>query len=419
MKIAVVGSGISGLVAARELSEDHDVQVFEAAPRLGGHTHTVDVITDGVMTAVDTGFIVFNERTYPNFVRILRELGVSWRDSEMSFSVSDCRTGLEYNGSSLGGLFSQRRNLLRPRFWLMVQDILRFYRQVKEVLDEQDPTLTLGQYLARERFGTEFIEQHILPMGAAVWSMSPSGMLEFPAETFVRFFDHHGFLQIEGRPQWLVVEGGSRSYLEPMSRTFRDRIHLETPVVSVRSLEHGVELRTLGGEAVRFDRVVLACHSDQALRLLTDANDREREILGSIPYQENQVTLHTDARVMPKNRRAWASWNVAVKGQQDPRVRVTYWMNRLQGLESPTPYFVTLNSEEGISEGRILRRLSYHHPIFTLAGAAAQKRHHEIDGRRGVHFCGAYWGYGFHEDGVVSALEVARSLRSVPRAVAQ
>ncbi len=419
MKVAVVGSGISGLVAARELADDHDVQVFEAAPRLGGHTHTVDVITDGISSAIDTGFIVFNERTYPNFVRILRELGVPWRDSEMSFSVCDQRTGLEYNGSSLGGLFSQRRNLLRPRFWRMIQDIARFYRQVREVLDEADPSLTLGQYLKRERFGEEFIERHILPMGAAVWSSGSEKMLSFPVETFVRFFDHHGFLQIKGRPQWLVLEGGSRSYVEPMVRSFRDRIHLQTPIVSVRSLERGVEIKTLRGESARFDRVILACHSDQALRMLVDANDREHEILGSIPYQKNLVTLHTDERVMPKCRRAWASWNVSVMRQQDPRARVTYWMNRLQGLDTPTQHFVTLNDEEGIAEDRILRRLSYDHPVFTPAGIAAQKRHHEIDGRRGVHFCGAYWGYGFHEDGVVSALEVAQSLRSLQRAVAR
>lgn len=409
MRVAIVGTGISGLVVAHHLAPAHDLTVFEAGEHVGGHTHTHDFEVEGRSYAVDSGFIVFNEKTYPNFVSLLRGLGVPWRDSDMSFSVRDDRDGLEYSGTNLNGLFSQRRNVIRPHFWSMVRDILRFYRTAGAVLDDPEPGLTLGAYLARYGYRQPFIEQHILPMGAAVWSTSVRGMLDFPVEMFVRFFANHGFLQVGERPQWLTVEGGSRSYIEPLTARFSDRIRLRTPVTSVRRMPGGVELRTGDGEVATFDRVVLACHSDQALRMLADADDREREILGAIPYTENEVTIHTDTSILPRARRAWSSWNVRIETGDEPRLRATYWMNRLQGIDAPVDFLVTLNDSDGIDPAKVLRRLTYHHPYFTPDGVAAQARHSEIDGARGVHFVGAYWRYGFHEDGVNSALAVLAS----------
>jgi predicted NAD/FAD-binding protein len=412
MRIAVVGTGISGLLVAHRLAGRHDLTVFEAGDRIGGHTHTRDVTAGGSTLALDTGFIVFNDRTYPEFVRLLAELGVEARASDMSFSVRDDRDGLEYSGTDLPGLFAQRRNLFRPRFWGMLRDVLRFYRSAPALLESGDADLTLGEALARGNYGRSFVEQHILPMGAAVWSTSPSEMLGFPALTFARFFHNHGFLQVGGRPVWKTIRGGSRAYLGPITAPFRDRIRLRTPVASLRRVPGGgVDLRTAAGESARFDRVVLACHSDQALRLLSDADRLEREVLGAIPYRRNAVILHTDPRAMPRARRAWSSWNVRIdEGDDGDRLRATYWLNRLQGLAAPEDYFVTLNDDAGIDESRVLERIVYDHPLFTPEGIRAQARHGEIDGRRGVHFCGAYWGYGFHEDGVRSALAVLRAI---------
>ena len=413
MKVAVVGTGISGLVVAHRLAAEHDLTVFEAGDHIGGHTHTHDFTIDGRDFAVDSGFIVFNEKTYPNFCALLRELGVEWRDSDMSFAVRDDRDGLEYNGTNLAGLFAQRRNLFRPRFWQMIRDILRFYRSADGYL-ECPPERTLGQHLEEGKYSKTFIDQHILPMGAAVWSSSPSDMERFPLQTFVRFFHNHGFLQVGGRPQWLTVVGGSRGYIDPITANFRDRIRLETPVTSVRRVEGGVEIETAKGTCERFDRVVLACHSDQAVRMLGDASALEKEILSAIPYQKNEVTIHTDVSVMPKARRAWSSWNVRIdEGDSgvDPHLRATYWMNRLQGIDAPVDFFVTLNDGDAVHPDHVLRRLTYHHPLFTPEGIAAQERHGEIDGVNGVHFCGAYWGYGFHEDGVRSALAVLENFQ--------
>jgi len=415
MRIAIVGTGISGLLVARRLAGRHDLTVFEAGDRIGGHTHTRDVTIGGSTYALDSGFLVFNDRTYPEFVKLLDELGVESRESDMSFSVRDDRDGLEYSGTDLLGLFAQRRNIIRPRFWRLLRDILRFYRSAPALLESGDADLTLGDALERGGYGRSFVEQHILPMGAAVWSTSPAEMLGFPALTFARFFHNHGFLQVGGRPVWKTVRGGSRAYLGPLVAPFRDRIRLRTPVASIRRTPGGVELRTAAGETARFDRVVLACHSDQALRLLVDADSREREILGAIPYRRNAVVLHTDPRSMPRARRAWSSWNVRIAaGDDGERLRATYWLNRLQGISAPVEFFVTLNDDAGIDEARILERIVYDHPLFTPEGIRAQSRHGEIDGRRGVHFCGAYWGYGFHEDGVRSALAVLRSFAGLP-----
>jgi len=415
MRIAVVGTGISGLVAARELARTHDVDVFEAADRIGGHTNTVIVDDPDVgQLPVDTGFIVFNDKTYPNFCRLLDQLGVAAKDSDMSFSVRNERTGLEYNGTSLNQLFAQRINLLRPRFLRMVQQIMRFYREAPELLAAGDESLTLGDYLERGGYGKTFIEEHLMPMGAAVWSATPEVMREFPLVFLLRFFHNHGFLQVEGRPQWRVLRGGSSSYLEPLTESYRDRIRTSTPVVQVTREESSegrlVRLRTKGGEEQLYDRVVLACHSDQALRMLADARPLEREVLGAFEYQPNEAALHTDEALMPRRQLAWASWNYHVTDPPSQLSTVTYWMNMLQGLDAPTNYFVTLNRTADVDPSKLLKVIDYHHPIFTRAAVAAQKRHAEVDGSAGVHFCGAYWSYGFHEDGVRSGLAVARNL---------
>ncbi len=403
------------MVAARRLSEEHDVTVFEAAPYLGGHTNTVQVQEGERQLSIDTGFIVFNEKTYPGFCGLLKELGVAWKESEMSFSVSNVKSGLEYNGTSTDGLFAQRLNALRPSFWRMIRDILRFYREAPLVLESFEE-ITLGEFLDRGGYSRTFIEDHLIPMGAAVWSARPERMRDFPMHFLVRFFHNHGFLQVDDRPQWLVVEGGSKNYIAPLMAPLHDRVHLNTPVERIRRMAGGVELRTRSGHEQVFDRVVLATHSDQSLRLLDDATPLEQEILGAFHYQRNEAALHTDSSLMPRKKRAWASWNYHVTAPPSDLSTVTYWMNRLQGLKAQREYFVTLNRTGDIDPSRILRTITYHHPIFTEAAVKAQKRHTEIDGVNGVHFCGAYWRYGFHEDGVQSALAVLRSFGLVEAA---
>ncbi|MCB9903915.1 MAG: FAD-dependent oxidoreductase [Planctomycetes bacterium] len=412
MRIAVIGTGISGLVAARELSRDHEVDVFEAASYVGGHTNTVDVVEGDRKLAVDTGFIVFNERTYPNFCRLLRELGVEQRTSDMSFSVRNERSGLEYNGTDLNGLFAQRRNLLRPSFWRMVRDILRFYREAREVLETPDDDLLLGDFLRARGYSRGFVEDHLIPMGAAVWSSTAEGMRRFPLRFLVQFFENHGFLQVDDRPDWLTVVGGSRSYVAPLIEPFRDRVRHDTPVREVRREPRGVRVTTASGEQHLYDRVVLATHSDTSLRMLADASPLEREVLGAFNYQPNEAILHTDRGVMPRLRRAWASWNYHVMDPPAELPTVTYWMNLLQGLESEQDYFVTLNRDD-VDPAKVLRRISYSHPVFTAGAVAAQARHAEVDGADRVHFCGAYWGYGFHEDGVKSGLVVAERVAAL------
>ncbi len=406
VKIAVVGTGIAGMVVARRLHREHEITVFEADERIGGHTNTVDVEVAGATLPVDTGFIVFNEKTYPNFCALLRELGVPWQASEMSFSVRCDASGLEYNGTSIDGLLAQRTNALRPSFWRMVRDILRFYREAPHLLAAGDDDLTLGEFLDRGGYSDMFVHKHILPMGAAIWSARLENMRTFPMRFLVQFFHNHGFMQVDGRPQWLTIRGGSRAYAQELVAPFRDRIRLRTPVTSVRRVAGGVEVRTTGGEAGRFDRVVLACHGDQSLKLLVDATAREREVLGAFAFQRNDAVLHTDTSIMPRKRRAWASWNYHVTEPATDLPTVTYWMNRLQSIESKREFLVTLNRNDAIDPKHVLKRFVYHHPIYSTAAVAAQKRHAEIDGVAGVHFCGAYWGYGFHEDGVKSALAV-------------
>jgi len=401
VRIAVVGGGISGLTAAHLLSRRHDVTVFEAAAKPGGHTNTRNVVSDGRSYAVDTGFIVYNDRTYPNFTALLRKLGVARRPSDMSFSVRDDETGLEYNGTSLNTLFAQRKNLFRLSFWNMIREILRFNREAPSVLGTPEADLTLEDYLDRHRYNGSFKKHYLIPMGAAIWSMPRSKLRSFPVGFFVRFFHNHGFLSVDDRPQWYVVLGGSRNYLGPLCAPFADGIRTGTPVESVRRFDRHVEVN---GE--RFDEVVLGCHSDQALRMLDDPSDEEAGILGALPYQPNTAVLHTDESVLPERRLAWASWNYHLQGGEDQPVPVTYNMNILQGLEAPKTFCVSLNRDD-VDPEKIIARIPYDHPAYSLEGIAAQERHGEISGVRHTHYCGAYWRYGFHEDGVVSGLRVA------------
>ena len=402
MKVAVIGAGIAGNVAARELHREHDVTVFEAGTHVGGHTHTHEVRMHGRTWQVDTGFIVFNDRTYPRFLRLLDELGVAAQDSSMSFSMRDERSGLEYNGTSLNSLFAQRRNLLRPSFLGMVRDILRFNREAPRLLDEPGGELPLGEMLGRGGYGRAFIEHYVVPMGAAIWSTDPASMMSFPARFFVRFLHNHGMLTVDDRPVWRTVRGGSARYVERLVAPFRDRIHLGTPVEQVRRIPGGVLVTPRGHEAQRYDAVFMACHSDQALALLADPTPAESEVLGAIPYQANEAVLHTDARLLPRRRLAWAAWNYHLRPGGGP-VALTYNMNILQRLDAPTPFLVTLNHSDAIDPERVIERITYHHPLYTPASVAAQARHREIDGAQRTYYCGAWLRNGFHEDGVASA----------------
>jgi predicted NAD/FAD-binding protein len=404
MKIAIIGSGIAGNVAAYHLSREHDITVFEAGDHVGGHTHTHAIEQDGQSYNVDTGFIVFNDWTYPNFIALLDELGVPSQESAMSFSVRAEGSGIEYNGTSLNTLFAQRRNLLRPSFLRMIRDILRFNREAPALLDSEGDDTTLGDYLAAQHYSQTFIEHYIVPMGAAIWSTDPENMQRFPARYFVRFFHNHGMLSVDQRPQWRVVQGGSARYVEKLTAPFRERIRLRTPVEWIRRLPGQVLVKARGLDVERYDQVFLACHSDQALALLADASAQECEVLGAIPYQENEAVLHTDTRLLPRRKLAWAAWNYHVLPQAHERVALTYNMNILQGLNAPTPFLVTLNHSAAIDPAKIIKRISYHHPLYTRAGVAAQARQAEINGSLNTYFCGAYWRFGFHEDGVVSAL---------------
>ncbi|POA30851.1 NAD(P)/FAD-dependent oxidoreductase [Pseudomonas sp. GW456-12-1-14-TSB6] len=410
MKIAIVGSGIAGLTCAYLLARRHEITVFEADARIGGHTHTVPVTVDGREYAVDTGFIVFNDWTYPNFIRLLGKLGVTFKPTEMSFSVNDPDTGLEYNGNNLNSLFAQRSNLLSPGFWGMLRDILRFNKEARRDLAEQRiaTDTTLDDYLKAGGYGERFILHYIVPMGAAIWSMPMAEMLNFPLQFFVRFFENHGLLSVSNRPQWQVIEGGSSAYIAPLTASFKERIRLNCPVGRIDRDAHGVVIHSPAG-IERFDKVVLACHSDQALRLLGNPDKVEREILGALPYADNEVVLHTDTRLLPTRKRAWASWNYRLGGAGHTRAAVTYDMNILQGLQSGTTFCVSLNQSAGITPSKVLARFTYAHPQFSLAAVTAQQRWAEIDGAQHTHYCGAYWANGFHEDGVVSALRVAAS----------
>lgn len=415
MRIAIVGTGISGLVVAHHLHRRHDVTVFEAADRIGGHTNTVEVDIDGDRFAVDTGFIVCNERTYPNFLGLLAEVGVATQPSEMSFSVSDPSQGLEYRASNLSSLYAQRRNLARPSFHRMVADIVRSNRAMRTLVasGRDDLDETLGDFVARHRLSRPFVDHFLVPFGASIWSADPRTFLRFPVVTYARFMANHGLIDLRNRPAWRTVTGGSSTYVAALTAPFADRIRTRTAVHKVRrDLPGGeVELVTDAGPE-QFDRVVLATHSDQALRVLADPSPAERQVLGAIAYQPNIATLHTDPRFLPANPRARGAWNFHVGADGGRSATLTYWMNRLQSLATETPLLVTLNRHDEIDPGRVLRRFEYDHPVFDAAAITAQGRRHEIQGRGGTYFAGAYWGHGFHEDGVNSGLDVIRAMES-------
>jgi predicted NAD/FAD-binding protein len=411
VNIAIIGSGISGLTSAYLLNRSHEITLFEAGDWIGGHTHTIEVTVDGQRYAVDTGFIVFNDWTYPNFIRLLGQLGVGFKPTEMSFSVTDPDSGLEYNGNNFNSLFAQRRNLLSPGFWGMLRDILRFNKEALRDLDEHRiaADTTLDQYLKAGGYGERFILHYIVPMGAAIWSMSMADMLGFPLQFFVRFFKHHGLLSVGNRPQWCVIEGGASAYIAPLTASFKDKIRLNCPVTRVEREADGVVIHSPAGSE-RFDKVVFACHSDQALQLLAEPSAAEQSILGALPYADNEIVLHTDTHLLPKQKLAWASWNYRLGAAGHTRATVTYDMNILQGIQSETTFCVSLNQSAGISPSMVLGRFTYAHPQYSLAAVAAQARWEELNGAQHSFYCGAYWANGFHEDGVVSALRVARAL---------
>jgi uncharacterized protein len=408
MRVAIIGAGVSGLVCAHRLHSEHDVVVFDASDRAGGHANTVRVETEGGVYDLDTGFIVFNDRNYPNFERLLDELDVETQASPMSFGVSD-GVDFEYNGASPNGLFASRGQLVRPSFHRMIADLVRFNRDARELLaSEDDPSLR--EWLAIGEYSPAFVERLIVPQAAAVWSADPAQMWSFPARFLVEFFDNHGMLGFRERPRWRTITGGSRRYVEALTRPWRERLRLSTPVTEITRHPDHVAVSSRECEPERFDVVVIATHSDQALALLADPSEREREVLLAIPYQSNEAVLHTDRSLLPRRRRAWASWNYHLDEGVPGRCTVTYHMNSLQSLRADREFCVTLNRTAAIDPERIIRRIQYAHPVYTPAGVAAQSRHHEISGRNRTHYCGAYWGWGFHEDGVKSALRVVREI---------
>ena len=408
MRIAVIGSGISGMVTAYLLSQDHDIVLYEANDTIGGHTHTIDVCIQGVSYPVDTGFIVFNEKTYPNFIKLMGSLGVAWQPSNMSFSVQCEKTGLVFSPSNFNALFVQRKNLFRPSFYRMLWDALRFRHEASELIRSDNYAITLQAYLEEKNYSHSFIEHFIIPMGGAIWSADPVQFRQFPARYLVEFFNNHGFLNVRHQPQWLVIKGGSKQYINPLTRPYKDRIRVNAPVVSVQRFPETVEITTRGGDTASFDHVVIATHSDQALRMLSDPSDLEREVLGAIPYQENLAVLHTDTSLLPPKRTAWASWNYHIPKQKKGRVALTYNMNILQSLEAPETFCVTLNMPERIHPDRVIQRIIYHHPVYDPDSLSARRKQDELNGKNRTYFCGAYWGYGFHEDGVNSALSVCK-----------
>lgn len=405
MKIAVIGTGIAGNTAAYYLRRDHDVTVYEANDYIGGHTNTVDVYEGDRRIPVDTGFIVFNDRTYPNFSRLLGDIGQTWKPSVMSFSVQSEVDGIEYNGASLNALFAQRRNILRPPFYRMIRDILRFNREAQAVLEGLPVETRLGEYLAKHGYSEEFGNHYLVPMAAAIWSAEPGVIRDMPLHFLVRFFDNHGLLGLDDRPTWRVIEGGSREYVAKLVAGHRHRIRLRCPVRAVRRQGDRVLVKADGCETETFDCAFIACHSDQALSMLTDATDLEREVLGNIRYQPNEAILHTDRSLLPKRRRAWAAWNYHIPADDQKSVAVTYNMNMLQGFDAARQYCVTLNSDHKIDPATVIRRIGYEHPIVTHDAVVAQSRHAELNRGTRTFYCGAYWRNGFHEDGVDSALQ--------------
>jgi predicted NAD/FAD-binding protein len=417
LKIAIVGTGMSGLSAAWLLSQRHDVTVYERADRIGGHSNTILASVGDRSIPVDTGFIVFNRRTYPNLTALFELLKVPTQVAEMSFGVSMDGGALEYSGSGISGVFGQPRNLMRPRFWSMLTDLVRFYRQAPLDIDLIDnEQISLGDYLLKGQYGEAFCNDHLLPMASAIWSAAPAEMLSYPAAAFIRFHDNHGLLQLRQRSAWETVVGGSRNYVERLSDTFADRVRLDTGVREVRRLTNGVIVTDLKGHSEHYDHVVMASHADQTLAAIADPSDEEQDLLGSFRYSRNLAVLHTDESFMPKRRAVWSSWNyLGSKETASDGVCVTYWMNRLQNIESEKPLFVTLNPPWPPRAGTLLHSEVYDHLIFDAKVMAAQRKLWLLQGVRNTWFCGAYFGAGFHEDGLQAGLAVAEQLGEVRR----
>lgn len=417
MKIAVVGAGISGLASAYYLAKHHDVTVFEASNYLGGHTDTHSVEVAGKALNVDTGFIVFNEQNYPNFSQLLTELGVESQPTAMSFSVSNAKSGLEYNATDLNKLFCQRRNLFNPRFYRMLWDLVRFYREAPSLLEENDDGLTLGQYLTINNYSDIFINDHLIPMACALWSGPSLSVVDFPAHYFIRFMHNHHMLSLTNRPQWRVVKGGSKSYVDALVRQTDAEFITGSPVHRIERHLQGVTL-TVHGEKRHFDKVIIAAHADQALRMLDQPSETEVAVLGSIDFQENEMHLHTDIRLLPKNPQAWASWNVRVGPELQQQCTVSYHMNTLQSLTTSEQLIVSLNSAHLIDPKKVLVHRHYAHPIYNQSTLNSQRRWHEVTDLQHTFYCGAYWGWGFHEDGVNSALRVIQAIEQTQQGVA-
>ena len=407
MKIAIIGSGISGLTAAHLLHKQHDITILEANDYIGGHTHTHQIEVDKKKWLIDSGFIVYNENTYPNFIKLLQKLKVDTQKTSMGFSVKAPGQKLEYSGGSLNSLFAQRLNLFRPSFLMMLKDILRFNRISVAKLNNLNESTTIYEFLINYKFSKNFIEHYIIPMGAAIWSTAAKKTTEMPAVFYIRFFKNHGLLQIFNRPQWFVIKGGSKAYIPKIIAGFKNKILLSTPVSKVIRSKNSVEV-FYGKDFAshQFDKVIFATHSDQALALLEDPSEEEVKILGSLPYQKNVALLHTDSSILPKKKITWSSWNYLLSGDQSKPVTLTYNMNILQSLKSKTNFLVTLNSNGDVDTSKIIKTLVYHHPLFTVKGVKAQKEKNQISGVNNTFYCGAYWGNGFHEDGVNSALDV-------------
>jgi len=421
LRLAIIGGGISGLFAARKLHQDHDIRVFESGSYAGGHTNTVDAEVGGETVAVDTGFIVHNDRNYPLFVDLMDELGVTTQDSEMSFSMSCEISGLEYCGSTLNTLFAQRSNIVKPRFLGMLREVLRFNKLSDRLLATSDDQ-NLAGFLTEHGFSGAIADDYLIPMAAAIWSSDPAEILDFPAAYFGHFFHNHGLLSINNRPQWKTIPGGSRNYVAPLIAPFKDRVLLNSAVKRVERDANGVDVITADSQRARFDAVVFACHSDQALDMLARPTQAESQVLGAIPYQRNETVLHTDITLLPRKRLAWASWNYHRFADRASHnrglVSVTYDMTHLQHLRASERLLVTLNAADKINPNRVLQRIDYQHPVYNRDSVAARRRWQEISGLNRSYYCGAYWGYGFHEDGMRSAVAVAKQLESSRRAAA-
>ncbi|MAJ45447.1 MAG: FAD-dependent oxidoreductase [Candidatus Marinimicrobia bacterium] len=408
MKIAIIGSGISGLTSAYFLNKEHDVYVYEKNNYIGGHTHTHSIKEDNKIYNIDSGFIVFNEDTYPNFIKLLKALDVEVEKTSMGFSVKSTKKNLEYAGNSFNSIFAQKSNLFRITFWKMLSDIIKFNKVSQKDLKNLDSNISLENYLNSKNFSLSFKEDYIYPMGASIWSTKSEFVKDMSAVFFINFFKNHSLLKILNRSQWYVIKGGSNQYVKKMINQFESNILLNSMVTNIRRLNNQVEIKTLNQDPELYDKVIIASHSNQALELLEDPSALEAEILSSIPYQDNSAVLHTDTSVLPTRRTAWSSWNYNLDQDSNSPMAMTYNMNILQNLKSKSTYCVTLNNSELVNDKSILKKLKYEHPLLNIESSKAQTRKNEINGKNNTYYCGAYWGNGFHEDGVVSALEVCK-----------